>query len=231
VTGTLKGQIGSKGHDSQNVSLHHVPVLAAGPAPLSSCNQISKASPGHGKWPRQQKPGHQTSPVHLACLQVRFLGMVSPSYSNLPSSPSCASSSKLGPPSLLAPGIDCFCSPQALVLSTAQPSCAMLQCQPGPALQRAPTPQQLIPAPTAQGRAACLDAVVGRSIDGNGRKHWLISDPPVATGICYLMSPATLHSRQLSSFAPFCYTACHPKGRGTLGTPTTPEQGEWLPAP
>lgn len=85
-----------------------------------------------------------------------------------------------------------------------------------------PTPQQLVPAPTAQGRAACLDAMSGRSRDGNGMEHRVISGSPVGIGSCYLMSPVISHSRQLSSLAPFCHSACHPKGKWTLGTPITP---------
>lgn len=162
----------------------------------------------------------------LPAFKRDFLGVVYPSNKNFPTSPSCASSSKLGSPSLLALEIDCFCSYHALILGTAQPSSATLQCQPGSALQRASTPQQLVPAPTAPGRAACLGAILGRSRDGNGKAHCVISDSPVATGSCCLMSPATSHSRQLSSLAPFYHSTCHPKGKGTLGTPITPEWGE-----
>lgn len=115
-----------------------------------------------------------------------------------------------------------FCSPQALLLGTVHPTCATLQCKPGPALQKAPTPHQLIPAPPAQGSAACLGCTLEKSRDGNGRQHWVISDSPVA--YWKLLPNIPCHCTAGSSPGwHSCHSVCHPKGMGTLGTLIIPE--------
>lgn len=83
-------QVVPKGHDGQSFSLHQDPVLAAGPASLSSCRQGSRASPGHGKWPRQQMLGIKPILALLPAFKTGFLGKDSLS-SNFPTFPTVIS--------------------------------------------------------------------------------------------------------------------------------------------
>lgn len=155
-------------------------------------------------------PGHQTYPA--PAFKRAFLGRDSPSNNNFSR---CAISSKLGSPILFALRIDLVCSSQALLLGTAQPSCAMLQCKPEPALQKAPAPHQLIPQPRPV-QTAWAPHWRGAEME-MGDSTGLFQTPLWLTGSCYLTSPATAHSRQLSRLAPLLSFRVSPQEDGDTG--------------
>lgn len=89
----------------------------------------------------------------------------------------------------------------------------MLQCKPGPALQKAPTPHQFIPQPRAvqpawvpHWRAAEMEM---------GDSTVLFQTPLWLTGSCYLTSPATVCTQQATlQLAPLLSLSVSPQGDG-----------------
>lgn len=113
-----------------------------------------------------------------------------------------------------------FCSPQALLLGTAQPSPAVPHCSasPGQLCRRLQLPTSSSHSP---GQCSLRGFHIGEEQRWKRRQHSVISGSPMSYWKLLPNVPCT--ASNCPGWHPFCDSACHPKGMGTLGTPITPE--------